>query len=126
MKRRFLAAVALALAGPMLAYAGPDDTQRLLMQRAREAQSKLDAAQAAQGAQREKMIGDHLTLMQQMLNQMNSDRPGSNATPQQMREWIEEHIKLMDVMMTQMMQGERMMMGSQGSSMMGSGSGQKK
>jgi hypothetical protein len=42
---------------------------------------------------------------------MQSARPGPNATPQQMREWIDEHMKVMDQMMSQMMDGQRVMMG---------------
>jgi hypothetical protein len=111
MKRRFLAAItALLLAGPMLAYAAPDEAQKKLMQRSAEAQRKLEAAQAAQGAQRDKLMREHMDLMGQMMKQMQSARPGPNATPQQMREWIDEHLKVMDQMMSQMMDGQRMMM----------------
>ena len=35
-----------------------------------------------------------------------------------MREWIDEHLKVMDQMMSQMMQGERMMMAPGGGQMM--------
>lgn len=118
MRRAFLAATAvLALAGPLLAYAGPDDAQRQLMQRSVEARRKLEAAENAQGAQRDKLLQEHMTLMQQTMNQMTSARPGPSATAAQMREWIDEHLKLMDDMMKQMMQGERMMMGSRGQMM---------
>ena len=111
MKRRFLAAMAaLVLAGPMLAYAAPDEAQKQLLQRSAEAKRKLDAAQAAQGTQRDKLMQEHMDLMGQMMKQMQSARPGPNATPQQMREWIDEHMKVMDQMMSQMMDGQRMMM----------------
>ena len=113
MKRRFLAAMAaLALAGPMLAYAAPDEAQKQLMQRSAEAKRKLDAAKAAQGAERDKLLQEHMDLMSQMMKQMHSARPGPNATPQQLREWIDEHMKVMDQMMSQMMDGERMMIGT--------------
>jgi len=116
MKRRFLAAMAaLVLAGPMLAYAAPDEAQKQLLQRSAEAKRKLDAAQAAQGTQRDKLMQEHMDLMGQMMKQMHSSRPGPNATPQQMREWIDEHMKVMDQMMSQMMDGQRMMMSPMGS-----------
>lgn len=111
MKRSFLAALAaVAVAGPMLVYAAPDEAQKQLMQRSAEARRKLEAAQAAQGEQRDKLIQEHMALMDQMMKQMSTARPGPNATPQQMREWIDEHMKLMNDMMKQMMDGERMMM----------------
>jgi hypothetical protein len=120
MKRTFLAAAAaLALAGPMLVLAAPDEAQKQLMQRSIEARRKLEAAQGAQGAERSKLMQEHLALMDQMMRQMNSARPGPNASPPQMREWIDEHMKVMDEMLKQMMQGERMMM------MMGSDGGAK-
>lgn len=118
MKRRILVAMsALVLAGPMLAYAAPDEAQKQLLQRSAEAKRKLEAAKGAQGAQRGKLIQEHMDLMGQMTKQMQSARPGPNATPQQMREWIDEHMKLMDQMMSQMTDAERMMMGP----MMGTG-----
>lgn len=112
MKRSFLAAVAaLALAGPLVVLAAPDEAQKQLLQRSQEARRKLDAAQAAKGAERDKLMQEHMALMSQMMQQMHSARPGPNATPAQMREWIDEHLKVMDEMMKQMMEGERMMMG---------------
>ena len=119
MKRSFLAAAAvLAMAGPMLVLAAPDETQKQLLQRSQEARRKLEAARSAQGAQRDKLMQEHTALMEQMMKQMSAARPGPNATPQQMREWIDEHLKVMDEMMNQMMQGGRMMMGPGGSHMM--------
>ena len=115
MRRTFLAATALlALTGALPAHAGPDEAQRQLMQRSAEGRRKLEAAQNAQGAQRDKLLQEHVALMQQMTSQMTSARPGPNATAPQMREWIDEHLTLMGDMMKQMMQGERMMMGSHG------------
>ena len=112
MKRRTLSLlVAAALAGPLFAYAAPDEVQRQLTQRTLEAKRKLASAQAAQGAQRDTLLREHLDLMGQMMKQMGAARPGPNATPQQLREWIDEHIKLMDQMMSQMMDGQHMMMG---------------
>lgn len=112
MKRRTLSLLAAAvLAGPLLAYAAQDEVQRQLTQRTQEAKRKLESAQAAQGAQRDTLLREHRDLMNQMMKQMNTARPGPNATPQQLREWIDEHMKLMDQMMGQMMDGQRMMMG---------------
>lgn len=110
MKRRFLWALSVVLAAPLLALAAPDESQKQLMQRATEARRKLDAARSAQGAQRDKLLQEHMDLMSQMTGQMSSLRPGPNATPQQLRDWIDEHLKLMDQMMSQMMDAERMMM----------------
>ena len=64
MKRSFLAvAAALALAGPMLVYAAPDEAQKQLLQRSQEARRKLDAAQNMQGPQRDKLMQEHMALI---------------------------------------------------------------
>lgn len=112
MRRTFLAAaIALAMASPLLVQAAPDEAQKQLMQRSAEARNKLDAAKKIQGAERDRLLQEHMDLMGEMMKQMHSARPGPNATTQQLREWIDEHLKVMNQMMSQMMEGERMMMG---------------
>ena len=60
------------------------------------------------------MMQEHMQLMQDMMKQMQKAKPREGMTPQQMREWIDEHMKLMDQMMGQMMQEHHMMMGGPG------------
>jgi uncharacterized protein YicC (UPF0701 family) len=117
----FLAALALAV--PLASQAAPDEAQRRLMQRSAEANRTLEQARSASGAQRQKLMQEHMALMNEMMKSMHEARPGPNATPQQMREWIDEHLKLMDRMMSQMMDAQRMMMGPMpgGSTMMKDG-----
>ena len=69
------------------------------------------AAQAAAGAERQKMMQEHMRMMQDMMAQMQKAKPAGGMAPQQMREWIDEHLKVMDQMMSQMMDAEHMMMG---------------
>ena len=111
--KRFLAAV---LAGamfalPFAAFGGPDESQKMLIQRAQDAKKKLAAAQAASGAERQKMMQEHMQMMQEMMAQMRKAKPREGMSPQQMREWMDEHLKLMDQMMGQMMDEHHMMMG---------------
>ena len=114
------AAVTLSLPGP--AMAGPDETQKQMMQRAQEAKKKLAAAQVAQGAERQKMMQEHMTMMQDVMSQMRKAKPREGMTPEQMREWIDEHLKLMNDMMGQMMDEHHMMMqGMSGGGMQGMG-----
>ena len=94
------------------ALAAPDETQKQLIQRTQEAKKKLAAAQAASGSERQK-------LMQEMTTQMQKAKPRAGMTPEQMREWMDEHLKLMDQLMGQMMSEHHMMM--QGMGGMGSG-----
>ena len=115
MKRILIAALTgLALAMPLAGLAAPDEVQKQLTQRAQEAKKKLAAAQAATGAERQKMMQEHMKMMQDMMAQMRTAKPGAGMTPQQMREWIDEHLKLMDEMMGQMMAEHHMMMQGMG------------
>jgi hypothetical protein len=112
----------LAIAMPLPGTAAPDEAQKQLIQRAQDAKRKLAAAQAAAGAERQKMMQEHMTMMQDMMAQMQKAKPGGGMSPQQMREWIDEHMKLMQEMMGQMMGEHHMMMqGMSGMGMQGMG-----
>lgn len=112
-----LAAVALAL--PMAGMAGPDENQRFMIQKVQKAKQDLAAAQAATGAERQKMMEAHMKMMDEIMAQMQKAKPGAGMTTEQMREWIDEHMKLMNEMMGQMMAEHHMMM--QGMEMQGMG-----
>lgn len=116
---------AFALCGTS-ALAGPDETQKQLIQRTQEANKKLAAAQAASGAERQKLMQEHMKMMRDMTAQMQKAKPRAGMTPEQMREWMDEHLKLMDQLMGQMMDEHHMMMQGMGSGgMMGGGMGKK-
>jgi hypothetical protein len=129
MSKLLIAAVAgITLALPLAGTAAPDEAQKQMIQRAQEAKKKLAAAQAAQGAERQKMMQEHMKMMQNMMVQMQKAKPRAGMTPDQMREWIDEHMKLMNEMMAQMMdehhmmmQGMQGMMGGEGMGMQGMG-----
>jgi ABC-type transporter MlaC component len=120
MKRLFIAALAgVVLALPLWSVAAPDETQKQLIQRAQEAKKKLAAAEAAQGTERQKMVQEHMKMMQDMMAQMRKAKPAAGMKPEQMREWIDEHMKLMQEMMSQMMSEHHMMMGGMQGGMQG-------
>ena len=112
-----LAAVALVL--PLASIAGPDSNQQVMIQKVQQAKKELAAAQAAAGAERQKMMETHMKMMEDVMAQMQKAKPGTGMTPEQMREWIDEHLKLMNELMGQMMDEHHMMM--QGMSMQGMG-----
>lgn len=115
MKKLFIAILAgLALALPFAGIGATDEAQKQLIQRAQEAKKKLSAAQAASGAERQKMMQEHMKMMQTMMAQMRKAKPRDGASPEQMREWIDEHMKLMQEMMGQMMGEHHMMMQGMG------------
>ena len=112
-----LAAVTLAL--PLASMAGPDGAQQAIIQKAQAAKKELAAAQAATGADRQKMLEAHMKTMQEIMAQMQKAKPGAGMTSEQMRGWIDEHLKLMDEMMGQMMTEHHMMMMDMGMPGMG-------
>jgi len=53
-------------------------------------------------------------MMQTMMAQMQKAKPHGGMSPEQTREWMNEHMKLMDEMLGQMMQEHHMMMQDMG------------
>ena len=111
MKKLLTAVVAgTMLALPLTGMAAPDEAQKQLIQRAMDAKKKLASAQAVTGAERQKMMQEHMQMMQDMMAQMQKAKPRDAMSPQQMKEWTDEHMKLMQQMMSQMMDGHHMIM----------------
>ena len=98
------------LSVPLLASAAPDENQRMATQQLMQSKQKLAAAQAAQGAERQKMMSEHMSMMQKTMGQMVAMKPRDNMTPQEQKEWIAQHQKLMETMMGQMMDEHHLMM----------------
>jgi len=120
MKKLFAAMIASVLfALPLAGVAAPDESHKALIQKAQDAKKKLAAAQAASGAERQKMMQEHMKMMQAMMAQMQKAKPGAGMSPEQSREWIDEHLKLMREMMSQMMGEHHMMMQDGGMGMQG-------
>lgn len=117
MKKLLIAVLAgVVFALPLAAFSGPDESQKMLIQRSQEAKRKLAAAQSASGTERQKMMQEHMQMMQGMMAQMRKAKPREGMSSQQMREWMDEHLKLMDQMMGQMMDEHHMMMQGMGKS----------
>ena len=98
------------LSVPLLASAAPDENQRMATQQLMQSKQKLAAAQAAQGAERMKLMAEHMTMMQKTMTQMVAMKPRDNMTPQEQKDWMGEHQKLMDSLMGQMMDEHHLMM----------------
>ena len=115
MKRIFIAVCTLALIGlPLASLAGPDEAQRMMIQRIQEQKLKLNAAKAAQGAERPKLMAEHMKMMQETMGKMQTMKPRADMSPKEKDEWIAEHQKLMEQMMGQMMEEHHMMMQGMG------------
>ena len=104
-----MALIALA-AVPLAAFAAQDEAQRQITQRLQEQQQKLGAAEKAQGAERDKLMDEHMKMMQDTMGRMQAMKPREGMTPQAQKEWMAEHQKLMEQMMGQMMAEHHLMM----------------
>ena len=100
----FMAASFAALAG------GWDQAQRQIAQRLQEQKLQLAAAEKAQGAERDKMMQAHMKMMGETMGRMQAMKPREGMTLQEQKEWIEEHQKLMEQMMGQMMTEHHLLM----------------
>lgn len=111
MKRILIPLVAgLIAAVPLAAMNAPDDTQQMLFRRALEARQKLVAAQATTGRERQRLIMEHLIAMREVVARMRTASPAEGLTPQQLREWFDQHLKLMDLVAGQMMDEHHLML----------------
>ena len=115
MKRILIAIATLALTGlPLASLAGPDESQRMMIQRIQEQKQKLNAAKAAQGVERQKLMAEHMKMMQGTMGTMQAMKPRADMAPKDQSEWLAEHQKLIEQMMGQMMDEHHMMMQGMG------------
>ena len=110
--KHFIASAALMAfaAAPLASFAGQDEAQRQITQRLHEQKQKLAAAEKAQGAERDKLMQEHMKMMQETMGKMQAMKPRDGMTPPEQKEWMEEHQKLMQQMMDQMMTEHHMLM----------------
>jgi Flp pilus assembly protein TadB len=94
--------------------AAQDEAQRQMTQQVHKAKQKLQQAEAAKGVERQKLMGEHMQMMQDTMKKMQSMKPKTGMTMQEHQDWINEHQKLMDQMMEQMMDEHHLMMNTSG------------
>ena len=101
---RMMIVIALCGAGFFsLANAGMDEAQRQLIQRVTQAKQVQQQAQAAKGAERQKLLDNHMKLMHENMDTCRSMKPKAGMTEKERDEWFAEHQNIMNQMMDQMM-----------------------
>lgn len=111
MKRLITTVAVIAFAAaPLATLAGQDEAQRQITQRLQAQKLKLAAAEKAQGTERDKLMQEHMRMMQETMGKMQAMNPRDGMTPKEQKEWMDEHQKLMQQMMDQMMAEHHMMM----------------
>ena len=119
---KMIAAIAVCCVGfvSASAIAAPDEAQRQIIQRTMQAKQKLQQAEAATGAERQKLMEEHMKMMNETMGKLQAMKPKAGMSMQEHEEWISQHQKLMEDMMGQMMEEHHMLM-KMGDMPMGSG-----
>jgi acyl transferase domain-containing protein len=91
-------------------FAGPDANQQMIIKRIQESKLKLKAAEAAQNAERQKLMDEHMKMMAETMEKMRNMTPRKGMTMQEHEEWMDEHQKLMQQVMEQMMDDHHALM----------------
>jgi ribosome-binding protein aMBF1 (putative translation factor) len=112
MKRPTIAAATLAVvvSFPCAAFADPHPLQQRLQRQLDMANTKQEAAERAKGSERQKLISEHMEMIQQAMQQMQAAKPQAGMSMQEYEEWITEHQKLMDEVLQQMIKDHELLM----------------
>ena len=90
--------------------AGQDSMQQDLMRKVQASQEKLKQAQAAKGAEQQKLMSEHMQMMHDNMAACREMKPKAGMTEKERDVWFAEHQKVMDNMMSQMMEEHKMKM----------------
>jgi hypothetical protein len=116
MNRRILSVVASTLLSTALfvsansAFAGPDIFQQQLNQQLVKSKQQLQAAQKAKAAERDRLMAEHMHTMHEVMQKMKDMKPKAGMTMEEHQAWMGEHLKLMDLMVSQMMEEHHLLM----------------
>jgi preprotein translocase subunit SecF len=89
---------------------GADFEQQRLMVQVLQAKQKLQQAQAAKGVEQQKLMGEHMQMLHDDMKACREMKPKAGMTEKERDEWFAEHQKIMDDMMTQMMDAHKVEM----------------
>lgn len=103
----FIASLSFASTGAM---AGRDFFQEQLIQNLQVTKQKLKQAEAAKGAEQQKLLGEHMRMLHDNMNACREMKPKAGMTEKERDEWYTEHQKIMDDMMVQMMEEHKVKM----------------
>lgn len=112
MKRPTIAAAGLAIAMslPSTGFADPHPLQQQLQRHLDAAKAKQEAAEGAKASERQRLIGEHMEMMQQAVEQMQAAKPQAGTSMAEHQEWLIEHQKLMDEALLQMIKDHELLM----------------
>lgn len=91
---------------------GPDFEQQRLIMQVQQAKQKLQQAQAAKGAEQQKLMAEHMQMLHDDMAACREMKPKAGMTESERDTWFAEHQKIMDDMMSQMMEEHKVKMAS--------------
>ena len=91
---------------------GTDFEQQRLMVQVLQARQKLQQAEAAKGTEQQKLMGEHKQMLHDDMVACREMKPKAGMTESERDAWFAEHQKIMDDMMTQMMEEQKVKMAS--------------
>ncbi|MDO9204369.1 hypothetical protein [Methylotenera sp.] len=97
----FIASLALTTTSSL---AGRDFFQEQLIQNLQVTKQKLEKAKAAKGLEQQKLMGEHMQMLHDNMATCREMKPRVGMTEKERDEWFVEHQKIMDNMMSQMME----------------------
>lgn len=109
--QKIIAIVALSSIGifSASAFAAQDSFQMELTRSIQQAKQKLQQAEAAKGAERKKLLVEHMQMMKEDLEACRTMKPKEGLSAKEREEWFVEHQQIMQEVMDQMMQGNKLM-----------------
>lgn len=97
----FIASLSFASTGAM---AGRDFFQEQLIQNMQVTKQKLKQAEAAKGTEQQKLLTEHMQMLHENMAACREMKPKAGMTEKERDEWFAEHQKIMDDLMSQMME----------------------
>ena len=104
------AAVTIVISLPFATLASVHPLQQQLQRQLDAAEATQDAAEQAEGRERQRLIGEHLQMMQQALQQMQATKPQAGTSLEEHQEWVTEQQKLLDEALQQMIEDQELLM----------------
>ena len=92
------------------AFATKDDIQYRMQQQIQQAQTKLNEAKAASGTERQKLLAEHMELMQKCMVDMHNMNDNAGKTAAQRAAGVQKYQKMMDALPSQMIEDHKMML----------------
>jgi hypothetical protein len=99
----------MAVLLPLTCFAEIHPLQQQVEQQLAAAEATQEAAAKATAGVRQKLIGEHMQMLRQALQQMEEAKPQAGVSVQEHDEWIAEHQKLMDEVLQQMIKDQELL-----------------